>query len=185
MRLRELRLAATEDRIAADLASGDEPGGLVAELEGLAARHPLRERVRTLLVRGLHRDGRDAEALAVFEGFRRVLADELGSDPGDELRAAYLDVLQVPRTRPRGNLRARDRVRGAGRRVRVDRAPVVGRTARHARRHGRCGQDAAGDDGRGAARGAVPGRGVAGGAGGGRGGRRGGGARGGQLERAG
>ncbi|MBE1531980.1 BTAD domain-containing putative transcriptional regulator [Actinomadura algeriensis] len=106
VRLRELRLAAVEDRIAADLGSGGEPGGPVAELEGLAARHPLRERIRTLQVRALDADGRPAEALAVFEGFRRVLADELGTDPGDELRAAYIDVLRVPRARPRGNLRA-------------------------------------------------------------------------------
>ncbi|WP_026402798.1 BTAD domain-containing putative transcriptional regulator [Actinomadura rifamycini] len=106
VRLRELRLAATEDRIAAELAAGAGPGALAAELEGLAARHPLRERVRALLVRALHRDGRPAEALAVYEEFRRVLADELGADPGDEARAAYLDVLRVPRARPRGNLRA-------------------------------------------------------------------------------
>ncbi|GGV16352.1 SARP family transcriptional regulator [Actinomadura cremea] len=106
VRLRELRLAATEDRIAAELRTGAEPGGLVAELEGLAARHPLRERVRALLVWALHLSGRSAEALAVFEEFRRVLADELGADPGDESRAAYLEVLRVPGARPRGNLRA-------------------------------------------------------------------------------
>ncbi|MEV5828693.1 BTAD domain-containing putative transcriptional regulator [Spirillospora sp. NPDC052242] len=106
VRLRGLRLAATEDRVAAELAAGADPGALAAELEGLAARHPLRERVRALLVRALHRDGRPAEALAVFEEFRRTLADELGADPGDEARAAYLDVLRVPRARPRGNLRA-------------------------------------------------------------------------------
>ncbi|MFD0902438.1 BTAD domain-containing putative transcriptional regulator [Actinomadura sediminis] len=106
VRVRELRLAATEDRVAAELAAGADPGGLAAELEALAARHPLRERVRALLIEALHRAGRSAEALAVYEEFRRVLADELGTDPGDGLRAAYLDVLRVPRTRPRGNLRA-------------------------------------------------------------------------------
>ncbi|GAA2133576.1 BTAD domain-containing putative transcriptional regulator [Actinomadura napierensis] len=106
VRLEELRVAATEDRVAADLATGADPARLVAELEELAARHPLRERVRVLLVEALHRGGRAAEALVVFERFRGVLADELGADPGAELREAYLAVLRaVPVERVRGNLR--------------------------------------------------------------------------------
>ncbi|WP_433250076.1 ATP-binding protein [Actinomadura nitritigenes] len=107
VRLEELRLAATEDRVAADLAAGADPAGLVAELEGLAARHSLRERVQALLVRALHRAGRPAEALAAYERFRDVLAEELGADPGPESREAYLAVLRsAPPERPRGNLRA-------------------------------------------------------------------------------
>ncbi|HEU5025724.1 MAG TPA: BTAD domain-containing putative transcriptional regulator [Spirillospora sp.] len=106
VRLAELRTAAAEDRIAADLATGADPAGLVAELEELAARHPLRERVRALLVEALHRAGRAAEALVVFERFRGVLAEELGADPGPELREAYLAVLRsAPPERVRGNLR--------------------------------------------------------------------------------
>ncbi|TDC55783.1 AfsR/SARP family transcriptional regulator [Actinomadura sp. KC345] len=106
VRLEALRLSATEDRVAAELAAGAEPGPLVAELEGLAARHPLRERLRALLVEALHRAGRSAEALAVFERFRGVLAEELGADPGRELQDAYLAVLRaVPRQPVRGNLR--------------------------------------------------------------------------------
>ncbi|CNE46239.1 putative ATPase [Mycobacterium tuberculosis] len=106
VRLEALRVSAVEDRIAAELASGRDPARLVAELEELAALHPLRERPRALLVEALHRGGRSAEALAAFEQFRGVLADELGADPGEELQAAYLAVLRAaPRERARGNLR--------------------------------------------------------------------------------
>ncbi|MES9537970.1 BTAD domain-containing putative transcriptional regulator [Actinomadura sp. NPDC000600] len=106
VRLEALRVSATEDRLAAELAAGADPARLAAELEELAARHPLRERPRALLVEALHRAGRSAEALAVFERFRGVLAEELGTDPGRELRDAYLTVLRTaPRERTRGNLR--------------------------------------------------------------------------------
>ncbi|TDB87138.1 helix-turn-helix domain-containing protein [Actinomadura sp. KC216] len=109
VRLEALRLAATEDRVAAELATGAEPMRVAAELEELAARHPLRERPRALLIEALHRAGRSAEALAVFEEFRGRLAEELGADPGQELQDAYLAVLRaVPRGaegKARGNLR--------------------------------------------------------------------------------
>lgn len=112
-RLAEERLAATEDRIAADLQASADPGGLVAELEELAAAHPLRERPRLLLLRALHAGGRQAEALAAYESFRGLLATELGADPGPELQQAHLAVLRgepparpVARLRPGGNLRA-------------------------------------------------------------------------------
>nr|WP_239067195.1 BTAD domain-containing putative transcriptional regulator [Actinomadura bangladeshensis] len=106
VRLAELRISAVEDRVAAELAAGADPARLVAELEELAALHPLRERPRALLVEALHKAGRSAEALAAFEQFRGVLADELGADPGKELQDAYLTVLRAaPRERARGNLR--------------------------------------------------------------------------------
>ncbi|MEU5990626.1 BTAD domain-containing putative transcriptional regulator [Spirillospora sp. NPDC047418] len=106
VRLEALRVSAVEDRVAAELAAGGDPAPLVAELEELAALHPLRERPRALLVEALHRGGRSAEALAAFEQFRGVLADELGADPGEELQDAYLTVLRAaPRERARGNLR--------------------------------------------------------------------------------
>ncbi|WP_084263516.1 BTAD domain-containing putative transcriptional regulator [Actinomadura formosensis] len=106
VRLEALRVAAVEDRVAAELAAGTEPARLIAELEELAALHPLRERPRALLVEALHKGGRSAEALAAFERFRRVLAEELGADPGRELREAYTAVLRAaPRERARGNLR--------------------------------------------------------------------------------
>ena len=114
VRLDELRLAATEDRLEADLQTLDERAHLVAELRELTAAHPLRERLRHLLLRALVAEGRSAEALAAYEEFRRLLADELGASPGPELQRAHLALLRgeemVPRMtggpRPRGNLRA-------------------------------------------------------------------------------
>lgn len=97
-RLNELRLAATEDRVAADLALC-RTGDLVAELRELVAAHPLREQSRALLVRALHAEGRRAEALAAYEDARRILADELGVDPSAELAAAHLTVLRAGQER--------------------------------------------------------------------------------------
>jgi len=92
-RLEDVRLAATVDRIEADLA-GVAPGELVAELERLAADHPLDERVARLQVRVLHAAGRQADALAVYERIRAALDDALGAVPGPELQAAHLAVLR-------------------------------------------------------------------------------------------
>ena len=105
-RLTELQLTALEDRIAADLECGADD--LAAELEGLTASHPSRERLHALLLRALHAEGRQSEALRAYAGYRRQLADQLGSDPGPELRAAHLAVLRDDRgtQRSRGNLGA-------------------------------------------------------------------------------
>lgn len=111
VRLEELRLAAIEDRVEADLLLGAAGPDLAAELMELTAVHPLRERLLSLYVRALHALGRVAEALSVCEEFRRRLADELGADPGPELREAHLAVLRgTPAAEPqplgrRGNLR--------------------------------------------------------------------------------
>jgi predicted ATPase/DNA-binding SARP family transcriptional activator len=94
VRLDELRLGATEDRVAADLEVARVGPGLVAELEELTAAYPLRERLRGLLMRALRFSGRNAEALASYEEFRGVLADELGTGPGPELRAQHLALLR-------------------------------------------------------------------------------------------
>jgi DNA-binding SARP family transcriptional activator len=85
VRLEELRLAALEERIDADLANGRH-GVLVGELEALIVDHPLRERVRAQLMLGLYRSGRQAAALHAYRAARRKLADELGLEPGEELR---------------------------------------------------------------------------------------------------
>ncbi|WP_407924299.1 AfsR/SARP family transcriptional regulator [Actinomadura macrotermitis] len=92
-RLGELRLAATEDRIDADLALGGGPG-LVPELEALTAAHPFRERLRGLLMRALYAAGRQADALRLYDDTRRDLADRLGVDPSAELARVHLAILR-------------------------------------------------------------------------------------------
>lgn len=92
-RLDELRLAAIEDRIDLELASGAAPE-LVPELERLTAQHPLRERLRGQLMRALYSGGRQVEALEVFRRFRMHLADELGLEPAPELRRLERAILE-------------------------------------------------------------------------------------------
>ncbi|MCO6007372.1 AfsR/SARP family transcriptional regulator [Actinoallomurus purpureus] len=92
-RLEELRIFATEDRVDAELALGDG-AGLVPELEELAVRHPLRERVRGQLMRALCAAGRRADALTLYEQTRRQLADALGVDPSPGLTAVHLAILR-------------------------------------------------------------------------------------------
>jgi len=111
VRLDELRLAALEDRIDADLALGRH-GQLVGELEGLVAEHPLRERLRAQLMLALYRSGRQADALAVYQRARRTLVDELGIEPGESLRKlerailAHDPSLNAPQAGPRTLRRA-------------------------------------------------------------------------------
>jgi DNA-binding SARP family transcriptional activator len=92
-RLEELRVAAIEERIDADLALGRHQA-LVAELEALAAKHPLRERLRGQLMLVLYRSGRQAEALEVYQEFRRALSEQLGLDPGPGLQQLELAILR-------------------------------------------------------------------------------------------
>jgi DNA-binding SARP family transcriptional activator len=91
-RLEELRLAALEERIAADLELGH--ADVVAELEGLTDQHPLRERLRGQLMLALYRSGRQAEALEAYRRTRRVLVEELGIEPGRELRELHQAILR-------------------------------------------------------------------------------------------
>jgi predicted ATPase/DNA-binding SARP family transcriptional activator len=106
-RLEGRRLGVWEDRAEADLILGAEPGALVSTLEPLVAAHPLRERPRGLLIRALAADGRRPEALAAYESYRALLAEELGTGPGPELRELHLAVLRedTARLTPPGNLR--------------------------------------------------------------------------------
>ena len=92
-RLSELRLAALEDRIDAELALGRGPE-LVPELQELAAEHPLGERLRGQLMRALQAAGRQADALTAYEDIRRALADQLGVDPSAALAAVHLAILR-------------------------------------------------------------------------------------------
>jgi predicted ATPase/DNA-binding SARP family transcriptional activator len=92
-RLEELRAAATEDRVEAELALG-QAAGLVPELEEFVTAHPLRERARGQLMRALCASGRQAEALTVYEETRRILATSLGVDPSPWLSDLHLAVLR-------------------------------------------------------------------------------------------
>jgi DNA-binding SARP family transcriptional activator len=92
-RLEELRLVALEERIEADLALGRH-AELVAELESLVQRHPLRERLKLQLMLALYRSGRQAEALDVYRETRRLLAEELGIEPGPGLRELERAILR-------------------------------------------------------------------------------------------
>jgi predicted ATPase/DNA-binding SARP family transcriptional activator len=85
-RLSELRLSAIEERLDIELQLGRHQA-TVAELEELVTAHPLRERLRGLLMLALYRAGRQADALRVFQDGRHVLTEELGLEPGHELRA--------------------------------------------------------------------------------------------------
>lgn len=92
-RLDELRLVALERRIEADLACGRHTE-LVGELEELAGEYPLRERPRALQMLALYRCGRQADALAAYRTARGTLVDELGIEPGSELRELERAILQ-------------------------------------------------------------------------------------------
>jgi YVTN family beta-propeller protein len=117
-RLEESRLVALEDRIDTDLASG-EHARLVGELEALVDEHPLRERLQGQLMLALYRSGRQADALETYHIARDRLIDELGLEPGPELKElerailAQDPALSAPRRRtarqPRTVARARSR----------------------------------------------------------------------------
>ena len=91
-RLEESRLAALEDRVDADLASGEQ-ARLVGELEGLVREHPLRERLRAQLMLALYRSGRQADALEAYQHARRELLDGLGLEPGRALQEIERAIL--------------------------------------------------------------------------------------------
>jgi serine/threonine protein kinase/WD40 repeat protein len=101
-RLEELRLTAIEYRIEARLVLGHHTE-LVAELERLVSEHPLREPFSASLMLALYRSERQAEALAAFERIRRLVSDELGTDPSPGLRRLHERILkQDPELTPKG-----------------------------------------------------------------------------------
>lgn len=92
-RLSELHLATQIDLLEAELELGLH-SQLVGELELLVAAHPYQERLRGLLMLALYRSGRQAEALHVYQDARRVLSDELGLEPEQELRDLETAILR-------------------------------------------------------------------------------------------
>ena len=91
-RLGELRIRAVETRAEARLAAGVTEG-LIVELATLADEEPLRERPRALLMTALATAGRNAEALRVYDDFRRLLGHELGIEPSAALAAQHASLL--------------------------------------------------------------------------------------------
>lgn len=89
-RLAERRLDLVEQRVRARLERGDD---VLPELTALVDEHPLRENLHLLLMRALHRGGRRADALTAFRRARDVLVDELGVEPGPELRDLQAAIL--------------------------------------------------------------------------------------------
>jgi DNA-binding SARP family transcriptional activator/tetratricopeptide (TPR) repeat protein len=100
--LREQRLRVVTDWAEAELAIGNAEN-VVDELHGLAAEYPLSEPLVSRLVQAYHRSGRTAEALAAYARTRRRIVDELGAEPGAELRAVHEAILRdnpVPAEEP-------------------------------------------------------------------------------------
>src|SRR3954469_95644 len=90
--LDELRLSCLEDRVEADLLEGRH-AELTGELAAEVARSPLRERLRRQSMLALYRSGRHADALAVYQDFRRTIDEELGLEPSAELRELERAIL--------------------------------------------------------------------------------------------
>lgn len=92
--LEESRLRALEELYEVEVRRG-RPAPVVAELRALCAEHPTRESLTGLLMSALHHSGRTGEALEAYAALRTVLAEELGTDPGAELRSLHLDLLHA------------------------------------------------------------------------------------------
>ncbi|GLY28882.1 BTAD domain-containing putative transcriptional regulator [Kineosporia sp. NBRC 101731] len=107
--LQRLRLSALEQCATVDLAR-DQPGSAVAILTPVIGEYPFDERLRELLMLGLLRTGRPADALRLFHSTSRLLGEELGVDPGPALQTLHQEILQsrpvtvtpVPRRSPVG-----------------------------------------------------------------------------------
>ena len=91
-KLEELRLGCFEELVDAELALGRH-AELVPRLEAEIRREPLRERLRAQLMLALYRSGRQADALSAYQDARRTLVDELGLEPGPDLRRLETAIL--------------------------------------------------------------------------------------------
>lgn len=93
MRLEEMRRSAGVG-LGGALVAGERPDEAVALLEPLAVAHPLDERTRAALMRALYSQGRHTDALAVYQDYRSLLAEELGLEPSTSLRQLEVDILR-------------------------------------------------------------------------------------------
>ncbi|MFI6094329.1 BTAD domain-containing putative transcriptional regulator [Lentzea sp. NPDC051213] len=129
-RLQERRLTVAEQhaRLAIELGQGER---LVGELRRLTKQFPLREQLWLQLMHALHRAGRPAEALQTFEDLRVLLAEELGTDPGAELREMHARLLRGDEPRPSLNTLPRDVADFTGRTAELERLTraVTGKSA--------------------------------------------------------
>jgi WD40 repeat protein/DNA-binding SARP family transcriptional activator len=96
-RLDELRLGALEQAVDADLAAGRHLE-VAAELAALVTEHPLRERLHAQRMLALYRSGRQADALEVYRQARALLVEQIGVEPGPELRELHAAVLRQDRS---------------------------------------------------------------------------------------
>ena len=166
--LAEAHLELQQHRVEALLATG-QPERALSELAGLLTDHPYRERLWGQRMVALYRSGRQSEALAAFADARQVLADELGLDPGPELRDLHERILNQDRSLDLVRPNATNEVHLPSRRGRPDRTrrrpgPGAGgaRSAPtgHAHRPRRHRQDPVGGRGRVPRPGELPGRGL-------------------------
>ncbi|MFS8103063.1 tetratricopeptide repeat protein [Lentzea alba] len=129
-RLQERRLTVAEQhaRLAIELGQGER---LIGELRRLTKQFPLREQLWLQLMHALQRAGRPAEALRAFEDVRRLLADELGTDPGSDLRELHARLLRGDEPRPALNTLPRDVADFTGRTAEIERLTraVTGKSA--------------------------------------------------------
>ncbi len=96
-RLEESWMAVEEGRISLEVRVHRSRGEAIAELRELVARFPFNERLHALLMIALFLSGRSGEALQVYRSTRQCLIDELGIEPGDDLRLIHQIVLDSDR----------------------------------------------------------------------------------------
>ena len=98
-RLEELHLQVQEDRLVA-MTALKGPEAAISGLRSLARSCPLRERTHTLLMKALHDSGQRGAALAVYNGLRRSLTEELGVSPSQRVTALRTEILHDDRVAP-------------------------------------------------------------------------------------
>lgn len=117
--LSEMRLTAIEDRVHLLYQLGGDLSGELAELSALVRRHPLRERLRYVLMLCHLQAGTQTEAIREYNDFRTRLADEQGLEPGERLQQLYAEALKSAPRREGGRL-----VKPTGWRTETPRPPV-------------------------------------------------------------